>query len=199
MDFLSWLDQYTLKENLWNSVGKTGGEVELRDENDDVKIRIKNVHSAVVGLPTQMGQWRIISEGGWYKTSDFIVFGEHPAQGSYVFLIEFKRTPRDLEDIGNVENDSGREELRWNVSIFHYLFSLFRTATIEQGSHPSFVVRRFLIGNEYSRKLNGRFQKGRVKGTVFDYEKYEGVWINLLATHGDLFPLQVIDMISKSK
>ncbi len=199
MDFLSWLDQFTLPKNLWNSVGKTSGEIILRDENDDVKIRLKNVHSAVVGMPTEMGQWRIISKGGWDKTSDFIVFGEHPTHGHYVFLIEFKRTPRDLGEFKNVEKDSGREELRWNVSIFHYLFSLFRTATIEQCSHPSFVVRRFLIGNEYSRKLNERLQKGRVKGTVFDNEKYEGVWINLMATHGDLFPVQIVDMIRKSK
>lgn len=199
MDFLSWLDQNVLPEKLWNSVGKTCGQLEIHDENNDVKIRILNVHSAVVGMPEEMGQWRIVSEGGWYKTSDFIVFGEHPDFGHYVFLIEFKRTPREIGEYHNSDKESGREELRWNVAIFHYLLSLFRTATIEQGAHHSFVVRRFLIGNKYSRKLNERLNKGRVRGAVFDHEMYKGVWINLMATYGDLFPIQVVDMICKSR
>lgn len=198
MDFLSWLDRYVLPEKLLNKTGKINGEFELRDVCGFVKVRIKNTNPAVIGLPENMGQWRILSQRDWYRASDFIVFGEHPAHGSFVFLIELKRTPKTLEEV-DVDDDTGREKLRWNVSIFHYLFSLFKTDTIGQGPPPDFVIRRFLIGNEYSGGLGRRFHKEGVRGKIFDHEEFEGVWINFLSTHGSRLPIRVIDMLDKSK
>ena len=197
MDFISWLDDHI--ESGKRLKGVFRNDFHLEDENDNVKIWVKGVDQAVVGIPDEMGQWRILKEGGWYKTCDFILFGEHPRHGSYVFLVEFKATPEDMEELRPEKKDGGRMELRWNISIFHYLFSVFKTAEYSQESDCNFTVRRFLIGNKYSRMLGERFNKEGVRGRVFDCEKYNGVWINFLATAGTTFPVTVRDMITKSK
>ena len=197
MDFISWLDDHIVSGKRIEGIIRS--DVHLEDVNDNVKIWVKGVGQAVVGIPDDMGQWRILKEGGWYKTCDFIVFGEHPRYGLYVFLVELKATPEDLEELSPDKKDGGRMELRWNISIFHYLFSLFRTDQYNQELAFNYTVRRFLIGNKYSRALNARFKKEGVKGRVFDHERYNGVWINLLATAGTTFPVTVTDMIIKSK
>lgn len=197
MDFISWLDEHIVCGKRLEGVFKN--DVLLEDINDDVKIWVKGVGQAIVGIPDNMGQWRILKEGGWYKTCDFIVIGEHPRYGSYVFLVELKATPEDREELSPERKDGGRMELRWNISIFHYLFSVFRTDEYDQDLDCKFTVRRFLIGNTYSRTLSARFKKEGVRGRVFDCEKYNGVWINFLATSGTTFPVRVRDMITKSK
>lgn len=197
MDFISWLDDHIVSGKRMEGIIRN--DVLLEDINDNVKIWVKGVGQAVVGIPDYMGQWRLLKEGGWYKTCDFIVFGEHPRHGPYVFLVELKATPEDLEELSPDQKDGGRMELRWNISIFHYLFSLFRTYQYDQELDCKFTVRRFLIGNTYSRLLGARFKKEGVRGRVFDYENYNGVWINFLSTAGTTFPISVRDMITKSR
>ena len=197
MDFISWLDDHIVPCKRMEGVFRN--DVLLEDINDNVKIWVKGVGQAVVGIPDDIGQWRILKEGGWYKTCDFILFGEHPRHGSYVFLVEMKATPEDIEELRPDKKDGGRMELRWNISIFHYLYSVFKTDEYNQELDCKFTVRRFLIGNKYSRRLGEKFRKEGVRGRVFDYEWYNGVWINLLATAGTAFPVSVRDMITKSK
>lgn len=197
MDFVSWLDDHIVSDKRLEGI--FGNEVLLEDVNDDVRIRVKQLGQAVVGIPDKMGQWRILKEREWFKTYDFILFGEHPRHGQYVFLVELKRTPRDLEELRSDQDDGGRMELRWNISIFHYLLSVFKIDRYDQNLDCKFTVRRFLVGKEYSRILRTRFQKEGVRGKVFDHEEYNGVWINLLATFGNTFPVRVSDMITKSK
>lgn len=114
MDFVSWLDDHIVSDKRLEGI--FGNEVLLEDVNDDVRIRVKQLGQAVVGIPDKMGQWRILKEREWYKTCDFILFGEHPRHGQYVFLVELKRTPRDLEELRSDQDDGGRMELRWNIS-----------------------------------------------------------------------------------
>lgn len=200
MDFISWLDDNLSWEYRLEGCGKVNGDVLLRDQNDAVKVRVRNVGSAVIGIPENMGQWRIFRTGEWDKRSDFIVFGDRPGYGQYVFLIELKTTARTIEEHKNNEkDDGGRMELRWNISIFHYILSIYNTDTHFQIDNNYFTIRRFLIGKQFTRKLKRRIEKGRVRGDVFDHEYYKGVWINLLATSDDVFPVSVRDMITKSK
>lgn len=200
MDFISWLDDNLSWKNRLEGCGKVRGDVVLKDQNDVVKVRVRNVGSAVIAIPENMGQWRIFRPGEWDKRSDFIILGDRPGHGQYVFLIELKTTARTIEEHKNVEkDDGGRMELRWNINIFHYILSMYVTDTHVEIDDSYFTIRRFLIGKQYTGKLKSRLEKGRVRGDVFDHEFYNGVWINLLATSGGVLPVSVKDMITKSK
>ena len=199
VDFVSWLDDKTLPDKWLKGYRKDSGDVTLVDTNGQVKIRVRNVGSAVIGIPEKMGQWRIVKTGEWDKQCDYIMFGDHPKHGRYVFLIEFKETPTERWGTIDRDDDGGRMKLRWNINIFHYLLSLFNVDTHGKIENRHFTIRRFLIGKNYSQSLESGFRKGRLKGNVFDHEEYQGVWINFLATSGSVFPVNVRDMICKSK
>lgn len=200
MDFISWLDDNLSWEKRREGCGKITGDALLKDKGDAVRVRIRKLGSAVIIIPDDVGQWRILKPGDWDKTSDFIILGDRPGYGQYVFLIELKTTTRAIEEYRrDRKDDGGRMELRWNINLFHYVLSTYNVDTLSKLEDENFTIRRFLIGKRNTRRLENRIKKGRVRGDVFDYEFYEGVWINHLATSGGTFPLSVRDMLTKSK
>ena len=200
MDFISWLDDNLSWKYRLEGCGKVQGDVLLKDQNDDVRVRVRRVGSAVISIPEEMGQWRIFRPREWDKRSDFVILGDRPGYGQYVFLIELKATTRAIEEYNKkTKDDGGRMELRWNINLFHYVLSTYNIDTLSRMEDAHFTIRRFLIGRRNTRRLESRIKKGRVRGDVFDHEFYEGVWINHLATSGGTFPISVRDMITKSK
>ena len=122
MDFISWLDDNLSWEYRLEGCGKVNGDVLLKDQNDVVKVRVRNVGSAVIVIPEDMGQWRIFRPGEWDKRSDFIVLGDRPGYGQYVFLIELKATARTIEEHKNNEERRRRKD---GIEMEHQYISLY--------------------------------------------------------------------------
>ena len=204
MDLALWLIDNVFPGKCLDGLAKRQGEVILKDEKS-VSVRIRNLPPSVIIVPEKIekDEWRILKErkDAWDTRCDYILVGNHPEYGTFVFFVELKEAILDHadSDYKRKQREQAYIQLWWARPIFKYLLSAFNADNYLMVDEGCLKIRYFILGFEYIGTLKSRVKKQRTRGRLFHSEEYKSITVNMLETSGNTFPIRFVDMLRMSK
>lgn len=204
MDLASWLVDNILPEKCLGERARNQGDVVLQD-NGSVSVQIKNLPPSVIIVPEKIKkeEWKILRDryNVWNTRCDYILVGNCPKYGTFVFFVELKESMLDYEDRAYERSQSEKAyvQLWWTKPMFEYLLSAFYADNYPIVEEEDLAIRYFILGAEYIGTLGGRINKQGTQGRLFHAEEYRSITVNMIETRGVRFPVKFADMILKSK